>query len=167
MQRAVIQAAAVPPVEREPTDEERSETRVEGEVQHPVSPALSARLKILPRNVTVDAFGQARKRVFARCPAAMTPDNLKRPEIFSEIQADKRTSLQKFDEVFLVAYAEDWFAEAIVADGRASGGSAPASAASRKLKIDRNTGSPRAASALGADTPPPRLVDFVEVFHIY
>ena len=64
--------------------------------------------------VVINHDGQVWRTMFVRLPKDMIADDLKEPSIWKAVQSTPR-ALRKFDELLLVSYNEDWFAECRVA----------------------------------------------------
>lgn len=77
---------------------------------------------IAPEMVKLDADGFVIRGWFIRLPKGFQADDLKEPSLWSRVQGDQRKALRQFDKLLLVAYDEDWLAEAIVV--RATGATA-------------------------------------------
>ncbi|TIO26938.1 hypothetical protein [Mesorhizobium sp.] len=76
--------------------------------------------EIDPARVTLQQSGQIWREYMARVPADFVADDLKSPSAWRKVQAS-RNALKKFDRVFVVAFDESWFAEAIVASADSKG----------------------------------------------
>lgn len=77
--------------------------------------------EIDPARVQAQSAGQVWREYLVRVPAGFVADDLKSPEVWRKLQSGSRTSLKKFDRVFVVAFDETWVAEALVASADAKG----------------------------------------------
>ncbi|TPM33886.1 hypothetical protein FJ955_03895 [Mesorhizobium sp. B2-2-2] len=71
--------------------------------------------EIDPARVTLHHSGQCWREYMVRVPADFVADDLKEPGVWRKLQNGSRNSLRKFDRLFIVAFNEEWVAEAIVA----------------------------------------------------
>jgi hypothetical protein len=87
----------------------------------PTAPqAVSARVEVDPSFVTINAEGFAFRSVFVRLPEGAIGDDLKNPEIWRRVQNHPGKALRRHDHLYIVSYAEDFAADAIVTDASAS-----------------------------------------------
>jgi hypothetical protein len=75
---------------------------------------VSKPVEVDPKRVQVDDSGFAWRTVLVRMPNGATQDDLRNPKIWARAQAVRQAALVKFDHLFILGFAEDWYARAIV-----------------------------------------------------
>ena len=70
--------------------------------------------EIDPQNVQVDSAGQFWRNLMVRCPDGMVQDDLMSSKIWKKVQGNRTSSLIKLDRLFVLAFDESWYCEAVV-----------------------------------------------------